>query len=147
MDAEFEIFGEAIGLDGEANDRQMVVKLALETRDVADVFDSFIEAPDEFRGDGLDGNLFVGNGGQDDEQFCGGLWIVCLIHGNLDDKIVRALGVAYVPVNFGGFVHGQQILACGGVSIGGGDGQGRVHSAERVRAGQFFVAGGKGGDL
>src|SRR5580693_7829370 len=60
--------------------------LASELRYIANVVDSLVEAATEFRGDGLDGYSFVGNGAKDDEQFGGRLRRVRLVHRDFGDE-------------------------------------------------------------
>src|ERR1700722_12494180 len=72
--------------DSVADGGHVEYHLAGELRCIANVVDSLVEAAAEFRGDGLDGYSFVGNGAKDDEQFGGRLRGVGLVHRNFGDE-------------------------------------------------------------
>src|ERR1035438_10033636 len=69
-----------------------------------------VEAPGELGGDGLDGNLLVGNGGQDDEQFRRGLRRIGLVHGDLGDELAAAALLVHVTVDGARLLYGGQVL-------------------------------------
>ncbi len=91
MDAELEVRGQAVLLDGEGDGGDVLAKLAGELGDVADVVDALVEAAGELGRDGLDGNLLVGDGGEDDEQLDGRLGRVGLVHRDLGDEVAFSL--------------------------------------------------------
>lgn len=65
MDRKFQGFRKTVSGDRMGDDREVVVEFLFELNDIADIIDSLVEASGEFRGDGLDGNSLVGDGGED----------------------------------------------------------------------------------
>ena len=59
--------------DGVGDGGDIEGELALELSDIADVVHALVEAAAEFGSDGLDGNAFIGDGGEDEEQL-EGVW-------------------------------------------------------------------------
>ena len=47
------------------NDGEVVIEFLFELNDIANVIDAFVETSCEFRGDGLDRDSLVGDGGED----------------------------------------------------------------------------------
>ena len=92
VDAELEVRRQAVVCDGVTDGGHVEGHLARELRDVADVVDALVEAAAEFRGDGLDGNLLVGDGAEDDEQFGGRLRGVGLVHRDFRDEVPLPFG-------------------------------------------------------
>ena len=70
MDAEFQIRGQAVTLDGISDNGKIVAKFLLELREVADIVNArFVESSGKLRRDGLNTNLLVGKRSQDNQQF------------------------------------------------------------------------------
>src|ERR1019366_5054127 len=90
---------------------QVFAELLLELDHIAHVIDALVEAPGELGGDGLYRNPFVGNGGQDDQQFRRGLRRIGLVHRDLGDEFAAAALLVHVPVDGACLLHGSQILA------------------------------------
>src|ERR1017187_8764590 len=111
MDAQLEVGRQSVLADGEGNDGEVFAELLLELRHVADIIDTLVEAPGELWGDGLDGNLLVGNGGQNDQQFRRGLRRVGLVHRDLGDELAAAALLVHVPVGGARLLYGGQVLA------------------------------------
>ena len=80
MHAEFQRGRERISLDSMCDDCEVVTKLLLKLRHVADVIDALIETTGELGGDGLDRYTFIGERAQDDQQLQRGLRVVSFIH-------------------------------------------------------------------
>src|ERR1035441_7336720 len=110
MYAQLEVGRQSVLADGEGNDGEVFAELLLELRHVADIIDTLVEAPGELGGDGLDGNLLVGNGGQDDEQFRRGLRRIGLVHGDLGDELAAAALLVHVTVDGARLLYGGQVL-------------------------------------
>ena len=103
--------GQAVLLDGKRDDGEVFVEFLLELLHIADIIHALVETAGEFRRDGLDGNLFVGERRKNDEQFRRRLRAVGFVHRNFGDEIRLALGLGDVPVDFPGVLHGEQIFA------------------------------------
>jgi hypothetical protein len=74
-------------LDGVIDGGDVQTEFAIELGDVAHVVDALVEAATEFGGDGLHGNAFVGDGGENDEQLDWALGAIGLVHGDFRDKV------------------------------------------------------------
>ena len=103
--------------DGVGNDGEAVVELPLELREVADVIDAFVETADEFGRDGLNGNFFITDGGEDDEQFGGELGFAGFVHGNLSDEVPGAFGIFDMPIELARLADGQEIFEGGAPDV------------------------------
>ena len=143
MDAELERGRQAVLLDGKGDDGEVFVEFLLELLHIADVIHAFVEAAGEFRRDGLDGNLFVGERGQNDEQFRRRLRAVGFVHRNFGDEICLAFGLGDVPVNFPGVLHGEQIFAGDALDVRAGGFKRPVNVGDDNFAGQFGMTVGK----
>ena len=107
------LFGQAKLLDGVGDGGDVERELAVELRHVAHVIHALVEAAAELGRDGLDGNAFVGDGGQNDEQLGGTLRAVGLVHGNFGDEVALALCALDLAVDFAGFFDGGEKLLRG----------------------------------
>ena len=113
VDAQLEIFRQAKLLDGVGDGRNVQRKLAFELRHVAHIVHALVEAAAELGRDGLDGDAFIGDGGQDDEQLGGTLRAVGLVHRDLGNEVAFALGVYDFAVDLAGLLDGGEILLSG----------------------------------
>ena len=113
--------GQAVFLDGKRDDGEVVVEFLLELLHVADVIHALVETAGELGRDGLERNFFVGQRGENDEQFRRRLRAVGFVHRNFGDEILRALGLGDVPVNFPGVLHGEQIFVGDALDLGARD--------------------------
>ena len=111
MHAELQCSGKAIGLDGVGDDCEIVVEFLFEPGEVAHIVDSLVEATGEFWSDGLDGEILVGNGGQNDEHLGRGLGIIGFIHGDLGDEVLAVLRPGNVAINAAGEFAGLEKLS------------------------------------
>ena len=110
VDAQLERGRQAVFLDGEGDDGEVVVEFFLELLHVADVVHTFVETTSELGRNGLDGNLFIGNRGEDDEQLRRRLRTVGFVHGHFGDEVGRAFGFDDVLINLARVLHGEQKL-------------------------------------
>src|SRR3569833_646106 len=85
--AELEIAGKTEAIDRIGDGGNIQSKLVLELCEISLVVDTFIEATAEFRRNGLDGNAFVGDSCEDDEQLQGRLCAVGFIHGHFCNEV------------------------------------------------------------
>ena len=137
MDAEFQVGRQAVLLDGEGDDGQVVAEFLFELSEVADVVDAFVETPGEFGGDGLERDFFVGQRREDDKQLGGRLRLIGFIHRNFGDEITVAFKLGDVAIDFSGFLHGEQEFAGDALDIGGGGGDGSIDARDRNVADQL----------
>jgi hypothetical protein len=79
VDAQFEIFGQAILLDCICDGRNVEHQLSFELRHVAYVLHTFVETAAELRSDGLEGNTFIRDCRKDDQQVCRALRAIGLV--------------------------------------------------------------------
>ncbi len=147
VDAELEVGGEAVAGDGPGDDGEVVVEFAFELGEVTDVIHALVEPAGELRRDGLDGDLFVGQGGEDDREGGRRLGFVGLVHGDFGDEVARALLRLDVAVDAAGL--GDGLEEAGGVArdlvAGGADGFGGAGDGDG--ADEFGVAVDEGVDL
>src|SRR5450755_3128906 len=111
VNAQFEVVGESISLDGEGDDRDVIGELFGELGEVAYVVYTFVETPGEFRSDGLDRDAFLRDSRQDNEKFGGCLGRVRFIHGNFRDEVPLSFGLFDMPVDPAGVLNGGEVLA------------------------------------
>ena len=111
MHAQLEVARKLVLAGGEGDHRQVVVEFLLELRQVAHVIHALVEAAGELRRDGLDGNLLIGDGRQNDEQLGRSLRRVGLVHGDFRHEMVRAFALRDVAIDAPGFLDGKKILA------------------------------------
>ena len=111
--------------------------------DVAGIIHALVETAGELGRDGLERNAFVGERGQDHEEFRRRLRAVGFIHRNFRDEIGRPFGFGNVPVNPARLLRGQQILPGDALDFAARC----FHRAVKVRnddlSGQFRMAAGK----
>ena len=88
MDAELEIRGQAVLPHGVGDDGEVVVKLLLELREVADVVNALVEAAGELRRDRLQTDAFVRERREDHQQLRRRLRRVGFIHRDFGDQVV-----------------------------------------------------------
>ena len=118
VDAEFQVPGQAVGLHRVGDDGEVVVELALELREVADVVHAFVETSGELRRDGLRINPCVGEEGENDEQLRRRLRGVGLVHGDFGDEFLRALHSLDVVGNLPSFPSGTEVFPSDGTDTG-----------------------------
>ena len=86
VEAQFQVLRQTEFLNRFAEYFHIGFELSGKLRDIADVFDAFIEAPGKARSDGLNGNAFGGEESEHVEQFVGQLRLVGFVHGDFSDK-------------------------------------------------------------
>src|SRR4051794_954026 len=118
MDAQLERRGQAVLPDREVYDCQVRLEFLLKLRDVAHVIHPFVEAPREFRGDRLNGDAFVRDSRQNDQQLWWRLRTLGLIHRNLGDELALTLLLRDMAVSFAGFLYRCQIPASDSLDLG-----------------------------
>ena len=67
---------------------EVVIKLLLELGQIPHVIDALVKPTGEFRRDGLQLHAFIGQRGENDQQFRRRLWRVGFVHGHFGDEIV-----------------------------------------------------------
>ena len=115
MHAQLEVARKLVLPGGVSDHGQVVVEFLLELREVANVIHAFVEAAGELRRNGLDGDLLIGDGRQNDEQLGRSLRRVGLVHGNFRDEMVRAFALRDVAIDAPGFLDGEEILGGNGL--------------------------------
>ena len=140
VDGELQVGREAVLLHRVGDDAEVVVELAFELGEVADVVDALVETAGELRGDGLDRHAFVGDGGEDDEQLGRGLGAVGLVHRDLGDEAADALHGDDVAVDLAGFLDGEQELGGRALDVGARGRERTVDAGEGERADELRVA-------
>ncbi len=93
---------------------------------VAYVVDSFVEASAKFWRDGLDGNSFIGDSGEDDEELRRRLRCVGLVHGDFRDEVSLPFCGFDFAVDFACFLYGEEKLFGGSAKLIWRDGYGFV---------------------
>jgi hypothetical protein len=66
MHAELEVSRESVALHRKGDHAQAVLEFFAELLGVADIIDAFVKPTGEFRSDGLDWDLLIGDQGEDD---------------------------------------------------------------------------------
>ena len=138
VDGEFQSSWEAVGFNRVGDDGEVVVEFFFELGDIADVIDAFVEAASEFRGDGLDRDALIRNGGEDDEKLWWGLRAVSFIHGNFGYEI-RAFGCDDVVVDRSGFLGGFEELVGGFLDVFTGDFERLIDAGDGDGADELWV--------
>ena len=139
MNAQFQVRRQSVFFDGERNHGEVGVKLLFKLGHVPDIIDAFVEAAGELWRDGLHGDAFVGDGGENHQQFRRCLWPVRFVHGNFRDK-AGAFGLLNVPVNASGFLHRAQVLADDAPNVGARNLQGHLDAWDFHAPDQFAVS-------
>src|ERR1700677_2193044 len=93
VDAQLQILRQAVGFYCACNGREVLVELLAELRNVTYVIYALVKPPGELGRDGLDGNFFIRDGREDDEQLHRRLGQISLIHRDLRYKASRALAL------------------------------------------------------
>ena len=137
---ELQVGREAILLHRMGDDAEVVIELAFELGEVADVIDALVETAGELRRDGLDRHAFVGDGREDDEQLRRGLRAVGLVHRDLGDETADALHGDDVAVDLAGFLDGEEELGGRALDVGARGGERTVDAGKGDRADEFRVA-------
>ena len=91
MNAQLEILRKAVTSDGVRNDRQVFIEFLFELNDIANIIDAFVKSSGELRSDGLCRNVFVGDRGQNNQQFRRSLRAIGLVHRDFGDEQSFAL--------------------------------------------------------
>ena len=86
MHAQLQIVGQPVALHGVGDHGQVAREFLFELLDVAHVIHAFVEAAGEFGRDGLDGNSFIGDGRQNQQQLGRRLRRIGFVHGNFGDE-------------------------------------------------------------
>jgi hypothetical protein len=92
--------------DGESDGGKIEGEFFGEFGDLALVVDTFVEAAGKFWRDGLDGDGFVGDGGEDGEKVGGRLWRVGFVDRDFGDEVRLAFLLRDVAVDAAGFLDG-----------------------------------------
>ena len=137
---ELQVGREAVLLHRVGDDAEVVVELAFELGEVADVIDAFVETAGELRSDGLDRHAFVGDGREDHEQFRRGLRAVGLVHRDLRDEAADALHRDDMAVDLAGFLDGEEELGGRALDVGARGRERTADAGEGERADELRVA-------
>ncbi len=146
MNAQLEVRWEAVSADGVGDDGEILGKFLLEACNIADVVHAFVETAAEFRRDGLDGDVLIGNGGEDDEQFGRRLRGIGFVHANFGDEVPLPFERLNKAVNASGIHHGKQEVIGNAGDVIAGDFQGSIDPRNGEGTDQFRVAIDKGFD-
>ncbi|MEY3911676.1 MAG: hypothetical protein RLY37_1144, partial [Verrucomicrobiota bacterium] len=137
---ELQVGREAILLHRMGDDAEVVIELAFELGEVADVVYALVETTGELRSDRLDRHTFVGDGREDDEELGRGLGAVGLVHRDLGDEAADALHGDDVAVDLAGFLDGQQKLGGRALDVGARGSERTVDAGEGDRTDELRVA-------
>ena len=140
MDAELEIRRQSVARDGECDHGEIVLEFLLELREVADVVHALVEAAGEFRRDGLCADFFIGDGGENDEQFGRSLRRVGLVHRDFGDEVRLALFRSDVAVDFPRVLHSEEILRDDALDVRARGREGRRDARNGNGADKFRMA-------
>jgi len=124
------------------DDGDVIEELAFELGHVAHIVDAFVEAAGELGGDGLGGDLLVGDGGEDDEEFVGRLGQVRLVHRDLGDEGGFGLGGEDVAIELARLLDGVQVLGGGGADLVAREAEGATEVAVAGEEGLDIGGGG-----
>ena len=100
MNRQLQILGQTVFFYGVSDHSQIIRELFLKLTHVTDVVNAFVEATGELWCDRLQGDIFFGQRRQNHQQLRRCLRAVSFVHRNLSHKIVRAIFLSDVAINF-----------------------------------------------
>ena len=108
---ELEALRQAEGLGAPLGDADVSFELFEEGSDIADIVDTLVEAARILGRYGLDGNVRIGQGGEDDDEFGGALGNGGFVHRHLGDEIISLPQLADAAIGLGRLVDSTQITS------------------------------------